>query len=523
MTKRLKNIAGLIFIRAKGLRFKFYLALVVTLTTVLALFGILNFNNYKTTLNDQLVDEIKATANRLSKSIAEPMWNADEAQVLSLLKSEALSKNVAGAAVKLPNEPIRGFYKKQGRVEAIPKKIIMTEDATTRTIKYREANKDYELGTLYIYIDKQALLDKLKSYLMTNILQIIALNIILLLCIAFLLNRIIIQPLEKIKQAISTISEGEGDLTQRVSVKEFSPEIAELGNDFNRFAYKVGQMIKKVAADADKMTEETGNIAKANFKIDAQMDSQATSLHIVSDEIADIEELNTEIEDIVSYAAECSTESSVAADRGGDIVRRNIDNMNGISRAVHHSAASLSRLVAFGDSITNIIATIEAITKQTDLLALNAAIEAARAGPKGRGFAVVAEEVRKLAVETEEATKEVAPVLESINNEVQQTTIAMHEGVDQVLQGVEEVAEAGEILDLIIRSADEVNRATQQVVDAITLQNDKTIAVSRSMFNNLSGIESLKKNTNKASESAAVLKKKSVQLIKAISAFKVSN
>ncbi|APS57955.1 methyl-accepting chemotaxis protein [Piscirickettsia salmonis] len=518
-----KNIKIISFVRDRGLRLQFYLALVLALTAVLFVFGVLNFNNYKAVLHQQLEEEVAATAERLSKSIAGPMWNADELQVLSLLKAEMLSKHIAGVVIYPAHHPMIGFYKQHGQVQSMPKKIKMLESFAVRNIMYKDHKKDYTLGKLYIYIDEQLVLDKLDDYLLSNIMQIIILNVILLLCIAFLLNHIIIDPLEKIKSAIGTLSDGEGDLSQRVNVQGFSPEIAALGDDFNRFAYKVGQMIKKVASDADKMTEETGHIAKANFNIDAQVDSQASSLQLVSHAIYDIEDLNQAIEDIVSYAAQCSTESSIAAGRGGEIVRRNMVNMNSISLAVHHSAASLEKLAGLGDSITDIIEVIGSITKQTDLLALNAAIEAARAGPKGRGFAVVAEEVRKLAIETEEATREVAPVLEAINNEVQQTTCAMHEGVGWVLQGVEEVAEAGEILDLIIDSAYEVNVATQQVFDAIVLQNDKTIAVSQSMLSSLSGVESLKKNTNQASESAAVLKVKSAQLIKAISAFKISS
>lgn len=68
------------------------------------------------------------------------------------------------------------------------------------------------------------------------------------------------------------------------------------------------------------------------------------------------------------------------------------------------------------ERIADIVATINAISMQTNLLSLNAAIEAARAGEAGRGFAVVAGEVRSLAAKTSSSAREIGTMLTQQEN-----------------------------------------------------------------------------------------------------------
>ena len=93
---------------------------------------------------------------------------------------------------------------------------------------------------------------------------------------------------------------------------------------------------------------------------------------------------------------------------------------------------------------------IEELSSQTHLLALNATIEAARAGESGRGFAVVAQEVKSLAHQTSDATKEIAV-----------TIGAIQESIDEVFGSVDTIAD----------SIKEVDQNTATVAAAVEEQS----------------------------------------------------
>jgi methyl-accepting chemotaxis protein len=110
------------------------------------------------------------------------------------------------------------------------------------------------------------------------------------------------------------------------------------------------------------------------------------------------------------------------------------------SAAAAEARANVDRLRESSDAIGHVVNLIAQIARQTTLLALNSTIEAARAGEAGRGFAVVATEVKALAVQTQNATKEITGKIEALQRDALGSADAVHR-ISQAIEAIRPVFE----------------------------------------------------------------------------------
>ena len=110
------------------------------------------------------------------------------------------------------------------------------------------------------------------------------------------------------------------------------------------------------------------------------------------------------------------------------------------SAAAHEASLNVDRLRESSAAIGNVVNLIAQIAKQTTLLALNSTIEAARAGVAGRGFAVVASEVKALAVQTQNATKEIKQKIDALQKDAAGSVDAVHR-ISKAIEAIRPVFE----------------------------------------------------------------------------------
>lgn len=158
-----------------------------------------------------------------------------------------------------------------------------------------------------------------------------------------------------------------------------------------------------------------------------------------------------------------------------------VEAISELSTQLTEVESSITRLINGTKSIETVLNEISSIADQTNLLALNAAIEAARAGEQGRGFAVVAEEVRALALRSQQSTEEISKLLGQLQKESSSVTLAMDKGNSLSKNCVELATETGESLNKINHEISELADINTQIATSVEEQSVVTEQVNKNI------------------------------------------
>jgi methyl-accepting chemotaxis protein len=210
----------------------------------------------------------------------------------------------------------------------------------------------------------------------------------------------------------------------------------------NNFETQAGNTVKALAsaatemeATAQSMSGTGGQTSTQASTVSAAAEQASTGVQTVAAAAEQLAASITEISRHVAQSAKITTKA-IADARQTDIM--------------------VQTLAGAAQKIGDIIGLISTIAGQTNLLALNATIEAARAGDAGRGFAVVASEVKSLALQTSQATGNIAAQI----NEIQTATRDAVSAIRGIAGTIEEV---GSIATTIAAAVEQQGAATSEI------------------------------------------------------------
>ncbi|SFL58822.1 methyl-accepting chemotaxis sensory transducer with Cache sensor [Bradyrhizobium sp. NFR13] len=266
----------------------------------------------------------------------------------------------------------------------------------------------------------------------------------------------------------------------------------------DRFDSSVGQLVGLMASGSTELEATaqamSGTAARTNDQADIVSTAASQASTRVQTVAAAAEELSSSIAEIarqMAQSAKITTHAVDSARRTDTIVRALADG---------------------AQQIEHVVELISTIAGQTNLLALNATIEAARAGDAGRGFAVVATEVKSLAGQTADATKE-------ISTRIAQIQSATREAVDAIQGITATIEEVSAIATTIGSAIEEQGAATAEIARNVT----QTAQATREVTTNIGGVSSAAHETGNAAgmvlSAATGLSKQAEQLSGEVTTF----
>lgn len=313
--------------------------------------------------------------------------------------------------------------------------------------------------------------------------------------IIFLSIRPMLMALNRLRNAVEDLADGEGDLTATLPSSSLDI-LNEISHHFNRFLNLMVSDIGNLKESCEQLNQVAIVSRQQHKELALASDRQ---IQETTNTAAAIEQMSTTAVEIAESAERTRTSAESTDTEVQNVLQQvkvSSDDLNALNEVLVNVEVSIQELGGNVEEINSVLSVIQGISEQTNLLALNAAIEAARAGELGRGFAVVADEVRNLAQRSQQSTVEIQSILDKLQlsadktiqdmvNTTEKRTIVI-ESMDTISGIIHSTSES--IKQLTYMNVDVSNAATQQS----TVVND--------MAKNISGIADLADSIGRSSQ-----------------------
>ncbi|WP_144429713.1 methyl-accepting chemotaxis protein [Myxococcus hansupus] len=285
-------------------------------------------------------------------------------------------------------------------------------------------------------------------------------------------------PLRELSREAKRIAEGDLASPRVVPAED---EVWDVSAAFSTMRAHLADVMSQLQRAGAQISSTTEEILTTSGRYEAGATEQASSLDETSATTEELARSARQIAENAGSVAEIAQRTLGAAQQGqgsaeaflGSMARMRQDNVS-ISSAV----VRLNKRV---QQIGKIVEFINGVADKSELLALNAELEGTKASEVGRGFSLVAAEMRRLAENVLESTKEIEGLIEEVREASAAAVSATEGGVRAVETGTTLAQQVSESLRQIVQLAGQTSYAVRSISLATQQQQTGTDQLADTM------------------------------------------
>ena len=298
---------------------------------------------------------------------------------------------------------------------------------------YNVSTPFYEGDKLVGNISIGISLNAMNAMIASSMIQIIIVSLIvqiIAVILGLIISKNITTPIINVVNKLGDFSNGDFTVKFESNAKD---ETKKLTDALNKAIEMLKQMIIDTKGNMEELSKVSSLLKSSSQKVENSSKIVSESITEVAQGIEEqdsnigqvttaLEKFNAELEQIqakVNNTTSSSIEIEKTADVGAEKIRELISSIEEVRDSFGFAVSNIKLLNEDTNKIGEIMNVINSVAEQTNLLALNAAIEAARAGEAGKGFSVVADEIRKLAEQVVDSSKNINEIISGIVTNVE--------------------------------------------------------------------------------------------------------
>ncbi|MCP4576883.1 MAG: methyl-accepting chemotaxis protein [Deltaproteobacteria bacterium] len=266
-------------------------------------------------------------------------------------------------------------------------------------------------------------------------------------------------------------------------VKDLREMISDIKNVAGRMEEtnrSLSSLSEKVLASSEEIDESAMSIAKGSEQ--QTMIVQKTSL-IINNSLEQMDAAGRQSARTVSKI----NDALVKTGSGETKARETLGYLENVLKQIVENTKPIYRLSNKVDKIRMVMHVMDEVAQKTELLSLNASIEATRAGEMGKGFALVANEIRSMAENSKQSSREIRRIVDDIFQDNKAVIDALRKSEEDVGKGRGTIAGMVGTFKEMVSGVKEIS-SDVQAVESVTLRQVKEI---RGLLNHFEALSRL--------------------------------